>query len=180
MIDRYSEYRREHSQDAETGKLCDSLHMPERLSNRGGPQSAHYPEANLPLRLTMVRSKHDSSFSNMPGPQWGPKELGMVFTCGAVAGALLVAVLLGPPIGRNPAEMAPLFASALAPVAAADHQPSSASTTAPIPRRVLFVGNSFIYGPPSFDEPPNTLYNLPAMVRVIAESLGQVHARFGG
>ena len=41
------------------------------------------------------------------------------------------------------------------------------------PLRVLFVGNSFTYGPPSKDEPHgDTLYNLPAMFALIARSKG--------
>jgi len=175
MTDRYSEYRRVPGNDAEIGELSDCTKTLENITSSDKLESAHSPEA-MRSPTTSAQSKLGPSFPTAHRPQWGPKELGMVFTCGAVAGALLVAVLLGPPVGRNPADMAPLLTNVLVPAAAADHrhQPSDASPSGQKPRRVLFVGNSFTYGPPSYDEPANTLYNLPAMVRVIAESLNQV------
>lgn len=169
MADRYSEYRRVLSRDAEDGTLNDAAPPLDDPSNVDEVDAFHAAATEAAPTTTTRRR----ALPPRPGPQWGPKELSVVFASGALAGALLVAALLGPPAGRRPADVAPLLTSFLNP-AAASHQNPAASATAPTPRRVLFVGNSFTYGPPAHNEPANTLYNLPAMVRVIAESLGQV------
>ena len=43
----------------------------------------------------------------------------------------------------------------------------------PRPLNILFVGNSFTYGPPSYDQDQRTLNNLPRMFKLVAESLGR-------
>ena len=169
MADRYREYRRVLSRDAEDGTL-NAAALPLDDPSDSNENGASHAAAAAAAAPTTARCH---ALPPRPGPQWGPKELGVVFACGALAGALLVAALFGPPAGRSPSEVAPLVTSLLNP-GATNHRNPAASATAPTPRRVLFVGNSFTYGPPAYDEPANTLYNLPAMVRVIAESLGQV------
>ena len=49
---------------------------------------------------------------------------------------------------------------------------SCAATPAGGSTRILFVGNSFTYGPAAYDAPNGALNNLPRLVKFIAEGLG--------
>lgn len=62
------------------------------------------------------------------------------------------------------------------PLSAAPPPTSSPSPPLPLPPpyRILFVGNSFTYGPPPFDRPNQSeLTNLPRLFKLVAESLGR-------